>query len=499
MLRIQEDELTVGAASTKALTANGLPIAVRHLAISGLIGGLLIFMDGVRLIVPLFAENSGTNAGTMNLDALIAFLISFLAAIIIGGCLCTILGALCATTTSYGFIYPLRFGGVIAALGFTSAWVLQTTYGLTGVLQVLCGLICGGGIIAVSISWCTALAALDELRVLSVLALGCLVAALTKALALVLPGIWLVVLVVALFSASTIVPKQQSRDAKTVPTSTDEHEETVTEQVRSMLGRNWTLYCGWLLCVTIAAGIWSFTIIVGNSMAERPIPNTSDSIPGCIVGALLLLLCSWFLRAATIRTLYLILPLVSVASLIVIWFVGGGALSDGIASFAPLGFSAVVCGSLHISRLSSETNRGLSPLLVFGLPIFVAASLSLAWFGVWPLLGSWGATAVDLAFKVIYLVAVAAQMIVLTQRQSVVVTQTGNHILTQICSRMTDQFALSKRESEILLYVLQGRSSTYIAEQQFVSINTVKTHIKRIYEKTGVHSKQELLDIALKD
>jgi DNA-binding CsgD family transcriptional regulator len=459
----------------------------------------LIFMDGVRLIVPLFTKNSESNAGTTDTTALMVFMVALLAAVIIGSCLCTILGVLGAKTAPHRFIYLLRLGGLVAALGFVSAWVLRVTCGLTGVLPVLCGFTCGAGIIAVSICWCIALTSLTESRVLSSLAFGSLIAALAKALALLLPEIWLVALIAMLYCASALVPKGQPCDTQAVPTAPAEQEATFANKVRGMLGRNWALFCGWLLCVTIAAGVWSFTLIVGSKMIEPSLPFTNDSILGSVVGALLLLLCSWFLRVPTMRVLYLILPLVSVAALITIWFFGGGALTDGILSFIPLGFAAVVCGSLHISRLSDTANHGLSALLVFGLPIFVAASLFLAWFGIWPLLGSWGATAADLAFKVIYLVAVAAQMIVLGQRQPIMVTQTSNHILAQICSDMTDQYALSRREGEILLYVLQGRSAAYIAEQQFVSINTVKTHIKRIYEKTGVHSKQELLDIALMD
>ena len=35
----------------------------------------------------------------------------------------------------------------------------------------------------------------------------------------------------------------------------------------------------------------------------------------------------------------------------------------------------------------------------------------------------------------------------------------------------------------------------YIAEKLFISSNTVKTHIRRIYEKTGVHSRDQLIDL----
>ena len=40
----------------------------------------------------------------------------------------------------------------------------------------------------------------------------------------------------------------------------------------------------------------------------------------------------------------------------------------------------------------------------------------------------------------------------------------------------------------------RGRSKTYIAEAFFISENTVRGHVKHLYAKLGVHSKQELVD-----
>ena len=52
---------------------------------------------------------------------------------------------------------------------------------------------------------------------------------------------------------------------------------------------------------------------------------------------------------------------------------------------------------------------------------------------------------------------------------------------------------LTKRESEILTYLARGCSAHYIAEALVISENTVWTHIKRIYAKTGAHGKDELM------
>ena len=41
----------------------------------------------------------------------------------------------------------------------------------------------------------------------------------------------------------------------------------------------------------------------------------------------------------------------------------------------------------------------------------------------------------------------------------------------------------------------RGRSAAYIADELCISQETVKTHIKHIFGKTGVHNRQELLDL----
>jgi ATP/maltotriose-dependent transcriptional regulator MalT len=50
---------------------------------------------------------------------------------------------------------------------------------------------------------------------------------------------------------------------------------------------------------------------------------------------------------------------------------------------------------------------------------------------------------------------------------------------------------LSKREYEVLLFIAEGLSDKEIAEKIFVSVNTVKTHVRRIYDKLLVNSRME--------
>lgn len=52
---------------------------------------------------------------------------------------------------------------------------------------------------------------------------------------------------------------------------------------------------------------------------------------------------------------------------------------------------------------------------------------------------------------------------------------------------------LTKRETEILQLISEGKTYTQISEELFISKETAKTHIKNIYSKLQVNSKAEAL------
>lgn len=75
------------------------------------------------------------------------------------------------------------------------------------------------------------------------------------------------------------------------------------------------------------------------------------------------------------------------------------------------------------------------------------------------------------------------------------ITSSADTTIDGICQRLTEEHGLSGREAEILGYLARGRSQPYIREELVLSKNTVATHVKHIYQKLGVHSRQELLDL----
>ncbi len=54
-------------------------------------------------------------------------------------------------------------------------------------------------------------------------------------------------------------------------------------------------------------------------------------------------------------------------------------------------------------------------------------------------------------------------------------------------------YGLSEREQDVTRLVLQGESTTAIADRLAVSPHTVQQHLKSIFDKTGVHSRRDLV------
>jgi DNA-binding NarL/FixJ family response regulator len=58
---------------------------------------------------------------------------------------------------------------------------------------------------------------------------------------------------------------------------------------------------------------------------------------------------------------------------------------------------------------------------------------------------------------------------------------------------------LTARETEILQSIADGKSTVDTAEVLFISVSTVKTHVKSILAKLGVHSKLEAVTLAFRN
>lgn len=69
--------------------------------------------------------------------------------------------------------------------------------------------------------------------------------------------------------------------------------------------------------------------------------------------------------------------------------------------------------------------------------------------------------------------------------------QSGKHLE----QRLAEGYGLTPRECEVALLLARGRSLPYIQDKLYISEGTAKSHLKSIYRKLSVNSKQEYLDV----
>ena len=72
------------------------------------------------------------------------------------------------------------------------------------------------------------------------------------------------------------------------------------------------------------------------------------------------------------------------------------------------------------------------------------------------------------------------------------------HIARMVISsfKRNESTPLTRRETEILEQIATGKSRKRIAEELFIDLETVKSHIKNIYHKLDVHSKADAIKAA---
>ncbi len=143
----------------------------------------------------------------------------------------------------------------------------------------------------------------------------------------------------------------------------------------------------------------------------------------------------------------------------------------------------------------------LSSVAVFGCGRAIWAAGALAGIAVERFLrGGVPVEAVQLLPVVLGLAVAVSFAFVFTDRDcvrvlaSVPVEAYAPRFKTQ-CVRLAERNGVSERELEVMVLTAKGRSATRIAEDLGVTTATVNTHIHHVYQKLGVHSRQQLMDL----
>lgn len=193
--------------------------------------------------------------------------------------------------------------------------------------------------------------------------------------------------------------------------------------------------------------------------------------------------------------------------LLFLMVLGGLFLQDG-AFVSALGLPAVVGAQASmatelfsqflfwVAMIAAMRMGGVSPYRAVGVAegcmSTTALVLGIALFGRGHLEGTVAAAATYGTLVVVWYLLRRTQKL---NEHAAVVQEGAEDPVVLACEAVAAERGLSPRESEVLLLLAQGRSRAFIQSELFLSDGTVKTHIRHIYQKLDVHSKQELISL----
>ena len=262
-----------------------------------------------------------------------------------------------------------------------------------------------------------------------------------------------------------------------------------------------------MLCIAFSAFIVG-SVRVGSASGGGAIGQTNESNMIGLLAASVALLATWrflYERVTLMRLYQILFPLTATAFLLLPLL--EGTFRQVVYSLVFLVFS-VTSSLMVVSCARTARNQSLTPVLVYGTFASIVYASSLAGSVVGLFVGA--GRGVGLAeLSVVALVAVYALSVAMVaphgrkagsvkaasgEKLAPVVGAVGDSV-TAGCAVAVERYGLSRREAEVLDLLARGRDVPYVAEELVISKNTVRTHTKSIFAKTGVHSRQELIDL----
>lgn len=183
----------------------------------------------------------------------------------------------------------------------------------------------------------------------------------------------------------------------------------------------------------------------------------------------------------------------------IIWNAAGGIVN----AFAQLG--AMVAGIILWCMIADSANDTKLPsTLLFGLALACTNAAQLAGTIIGFLnaetLKQGDLVLTTVALVSVYLLLMAALLLFKDKRlanddDEPAAQLTPEEALASRCDEIAADHQFTPRETEIFKLLAQGYTMPVISEKLFVSENTVKSHVKSIYQKLGIHVRSELIDL----
>ena len=153
----------------------------------------------------------------------------------------------------------------------------------------------------------------------------------------------------------------------------------------------------------------------------------------------------------------------------------------------------VAASRIHILKLPRVFFFGLAVVIFLQPPTLMSLGISM-FFPMTHAGSEQLAVIVTVAIAFVLIVATVVLILVRSVRNTRRAYSDQVHsLVSKAVENIIVTYKLSKREGEVLQLLITGQSFSQIASTLFLSINTVRTHIKNMYRKVGINEKQQLI------
>jgi DNA-binding CsgD family transcriptional regulator len=174
-------------------------------------------------------------------------------------------------------------------------------------------------------------------------------------------------------------------------------------------------------------------------------------------------------------------------------------ISKGISSLVFLAVTILSLGLLYSAHRKEEevSQRKLRVLGVAYSVFFVTVTALVWWNRFSPLLPRYTFITLNVGLEIIYNL-LTVFWIHFFDLPLPTQTSTALDPVPVLNAERTflDNFGISKREQEVIQLICRGQTNQEIADALFISLKTVKDHNYRIFQKTGVRNRVELVQLA---
>ena len=309
---------------------------------------------------------------------------------------------------------------------------------------------------------------------------------------------WAVVACAAVAAAGLWMPVQPGRHGGEAPSPQAESVQA-SRRLAAFWRRAWRPVVGAFITVFVFGFTWD-TDLVGVVINDSDL-LASEKIVGMVLGAAAFLALSRMARRGrdAQRVLFnMVLPFMVVVFVVRPYFL---SMSFGPLALALIGVLretgfALFLGAAWIALASASRASDVSPGFAAGVLLAGAGACGLAGLGALYGLGSVSSYMGAILFTVYLVVIVVAKSsgaALAEERGGAPEPQDLESVIATRCAALADEWNLTPRERDIMGYLARGHSYPYIAGQLVISENTVRTHVRNVYKKARITSREELL------